>query len=335
MSLQSKSEMKYIRLTFLMLRYRVAIMLLMFFYLGVAYHYELTNLTWSLLWAALALSGSYIAATTINDIVDKDIDRINHPDHRGRPLVTGEANEKDLLIIHISASLLALTFGILINFTAFIIIAISLLINYVYSAPPFRVSYRTHFAPILLSGAYVLMPYILGFASVGGKLYISEKLFLVSLLFLFFGRIILKDFRDIKGDKKYGKPTFLLKYGKAKTIFISFISIFIGNILLFVSLPIHSIIIFGILEILFLAIYYSGLLLLEAKRKKAEQTAIGIGAKIGNGLLIIILGILILKESGAENFIILAFTLTLVGIYVYNFFMLIRKPEYAVIGYKG
>ena len=45
-------------------------------------------------WAALALAASYVAATSVNDIADADVDRINHPGDRARPLVTGDASEE-------------------------------------------------------------------------------------------------------------------------------------------------------------------------------------------------------------------------------------------------
>jgi 4-hydroxybenzoate polyprenyltransferase len=34
----------------------------------------------------------------------------------------------------------------------------------------------------------------------------------------FIARLLLKDFRDIEGDKKYNKTTFLIRYGKAATV---------------------------------------------------------------------------------------------------------------------
>lgn len=88
--------MKLLRLYFRMLRYRVAIMLLVFFLLGVAAHRKITIFSFDYLWAAIALASSYVTATTINDITDRKIDSVNHPTSKGRPLITGEATEKDL-----------------------------------------------------------------------------------------------------------------------------------------------------------------------------------------------------------------------------------------------
>ncbi len=65
-----------------MLRYRAALTIWMFMLLAVAFHGGLGHLGPSL-WATLALGASYVAATTVNDIADRDIDKINHP--RGIP----------------------------------------------------------------------------------------------------------------------------------------------------------------------------------------------------------------------------------------------------------
>src|SRR3989344_6630101 len=123
--------MKILRLYFRMLRYRVAIMLLLFFLLGVAAHQELTNFSLDYLWAALALASSYVAATTMNDIADRKIDSVNHPTSKGRPLITGEATEKDLYFVHLLAVAIVLTFAWLVSIKVVLISALSLLINYI------------------------------------------------------------------------------------------------------------------------------------------------------------------------------------------------------------
>jgi 4-hydroxybenzoate polyprenyltransferase len=48
----------------------------------------------------VALASSYVCVTTVNDIADKDIDRVNHPRDAGRPLVTGEAQERELYVLN-------------------------------------------------------------------------------------------------------------------------------------------------------------------------------------------------------------------------------------------
>src|SRR5258708_8909558 len=212
---------------FIMLRYRVAVLLLLFFLLGVATNHGITSFSWAYVWAAVALSASYIVATTTNDIADQKIDAVNHPGHKGRPLVTGAALPNDLIVVHAVAFYIAVCFSAFINVSAVILIGISITISYLYSVEPFRFSYRTYLTPVVLSIAYVVLPFLLGVVCTNGAFSDQDGLFLAVLFTLFSGRILLKDFRDRQGDALYGKPTFLLKYGKNATCLASFLLILI------------------------------------------------------------------------------------------------------------
>jgi 4-hydroxybenzoate polyprenyltransferase len=310
-------------------------MLLIFFLLGIAIHGKLTNFSFNYLWAVIALASSYVAATTINDIVDRKIDSVNHPTSKSRPLITGEATERDLYFVHLLAITIVAVFSLLIGIKAVIILAFSLFINYIYSLPPFKLSYRTHFAPLILSVAYVFIPYWLGTVVTHSEIKGQELFFITGLLFLFFGRIILKDFRDRKGDALYGKPTFLLKYGKSATCWLSFVSIILGNIFLFIGLSTKNPIIFFTLELYFISIFFMLYKLSKVSDHDGEQTAIGIGAKMGNGLLLTILGFLVLLEYKAPTQTQIFFIVVITAIFLMNFFLLAQKPERAIIGYRG
>ncbi len=75
------------RLAWTMLRYRVASMLWLFMLLGAAVRGGLDHVGWPHALAAIALAASYVAATSLNDVADEDVDRINHPGDAARPLV--------------------------------------------------------------------------------------------------------------------------------------------------------------------------------------------------------------------------------------------------------
>ena len=155
------------RLYLRMLRYRVAAMVWMFMLLGAAFHGGLGNAVGALVWAALALASSYVAATTLNDVADRDIDRVNHPRDSGRPLVSGEASERDLLLLHALASAVAFAAALPLGVTGVALVAGALAIGHAYSARPLVLSQRTYLAPSALGVAYVLVPYGLGVAAVG------------------------------------------------------------------------------------------------------------------------------------------------------------------------
>jgi len=327
--------MKTLSLIVVMLRYRVAVLLLLFFLLGIATHHGITSFSWAYVWAAIALSASYIVATTTNDIADQKIDAVNHAGHKGRPLVAGTASVGELIVVHVVALCIAVFFAALINTFATILIGISITISYLYSIEPFRLSYRTYLAPVVLSIAYVVLPFLLGLVCTNSTLSDHDGLLLSLFFSLFAGRILLKDFRDRQGDALFGKPTFLLKYGKRGTCLVSFLLILTGHLLLLIGFPFRHPILGAIVSLYFLAIYYAGYLLLRTQKPDLEQVAIGIGAKMGNGLLIALLGLLVLRDYGAGVNEQITLMVSISALYAYSFFVLVKSPENAVIGYKG
>jgi 4-hydroxybenzoate polyprenyltransferase len=197
-----------------MLRYRVALMMWLFMLLAVAEHGALQRMPLRALLAAVALGSSYVGATTANDIADMEIDLVNHPRDRGRPLVSGDADERALWIVHGAGNVAALAASAALGRWAVGVALVSIAISYAYSIRPVRLSYRTYLAPVVLAAAYVLVPYAFGVIVVGASPTRHDLVFAGSLYALFIARIVLKDFRDRDGDSMYGKPTLLLRFGK-------------------------------------------------------------------------------------------------------------------------
>jgi 4-hydroxybenzoate polyprenyltransferase len=317
-----------------MLRYRVAMMIWMFMLLGSAFQDGLLKLGWDHAWAAIALGSSYVAATTVNDVADKAIDLINHPGDEGRPLVTGEATERDLYVVHASAAAVAIGAAALIGWAAVGILIASLLIGHAYSLGPVRLSYRTYLAPVALAIAYVLLPYLLGVAMSGSAFGADDALFSGGLFALFVARINLKDFRDRDGDASYGKPTLLIRFGKQTTCLLSLVALSAGNLLLLAALE-PSWFIALLMQCFVAAIGYMLLTLWRADERRSEQIAIGTGARMGNGFLILVLGLLVLEARGASPQDELFFALSLTLLFALGFLALTSRPDQVVIGYKG
>jgi homogentisate phytyltransferase/homogentisate geranylgeranyltransferase len=317
-----------------MVRYRVAAMIWMFMLLGAAHQGILNGPSVRLLWATLALASSYVAATTVNDVADEEIDRVNHPIDRGRPLVTGEASRRDLLRLHLVAVGLALASGAMVGRSGFLLVVASLAIGEVYSLPPVRLSYRTYLAPVALSVAYVLIPYGLGVTVAGGRLERADGWFAGSLLMLFLARISLKDFRDREGDARFGRPTLLLRFGKTTTCLASLGALAAGNVMLLSSLQLPLAI--GVIVELFVGTVASRLFVLwRAVDEREEQVAIGIGARMGNGLLITVLAWLALRAHGAPLQDQILVSAAVASLFALGFWALVSRPEEALIGYKG
>jgi 4-hydroxybenzoate polyprenyltransferase len=323
--------MRYSRLYWTMLRFRVAAMLWLFMLLGAAFHEGLVGPPWAYALAAVALGSCYVAATALNDVADEALDRVNHPGGTGRPLVSGEANARQLRLLAAGAAVVAVAAAVPLGGSALLLVAVSLAIAHAYSLPPLRFSYRTYLAPLVLGIGYVLVPYLLGVRAAGSAPGSRDALFAAGLYALFVARIVLKDFRDREGDRLYGRPTLLLRFGKDATCGISAVALAAATAILAVALPLLTPLLAGLAAM----IGWMLLTLWRAHESHREQVAIGIGARMGNGLLICILGWLVLEGAGAPLVERFGFTLAVAGLFAGTFVSLVRRPDAVAIGYKG
>jgi 4-hydroxybenzoate polyprenyltransferase len=314
-----------------MLRYRVAAMIALFLLLGAARVGRL-ELGWRHAVAALALASSYVAATALNDLADEQIDKVNHPRDAGRPLVEGTATRRDLLVLHVVASALALAAAAVLGPRALGLVVVSLVVSQVYSARPVRLSYRVSGAPLALGIAYVLVPYALGIVAAGGTLRHVPSRLAGGLFLLFSARIVLKDFRDREGDARYGKPTILLRFGKDATCGLSLGALAAGDVVLALALEPPLVL---ILQPLVLAIAWMLHTLRNADDSHAEQVAIGLGARMGNGLLLCALAWLVVRGAGAAQAEASLLAGGLAAIFCLGFLTLAARPDAVTIGYKG
>jgi 4-hydroxybenzoate polyprenyltransferase len=317
-----------------MLRYRIAAMVWMFMLLGAAARGGLEHISSDYLLAAIVLGASYVAATTVNDVADKDIDKVNHPNDRGRPLVTGEARERELYVLHVLAVCLALASAAPLGSTALALAGVSLAVGWIYSLPPFLLSHRSALAPVALGLAYVIVPYALGVLVREDPIGVGDLVFAASLFALFVARITLKDFRDQEGDALYGKPTLLLRFGKGVTCLVSLSALCLGDVLL-VSFLRPAPLLALLVQAFVLAAASRIYALWRASEPRAEQIAIGIGARLGNGLLLTVLAWLILSEEGATVAERSGVVIVLASAFALSFLVLVSRPDQAVIGYKG
>jgi 4-hydroxybenzoate polyprenyltransferase len=316
-----------------MLRWRVAVTLWFFLLIGVAAQGPLRPGI-ALLLAAASLSASYVVATTVNDIADRDVDRINHPRDPGRPLVSGTASERDLWRTNAIAAPLALATAAVAGGPLLALSAGSLAIGYAYSLRPIRLSYRTWLAPTILSVAYAIVPYGLGLLAAGGRIDHVDVLLCGAIYLLFLARINLKDFRDRAGDAAYGKPTLLLAHGKTVTCAVTGIAVVAGSATLVVALGGHPGVV-AIVSLFAAAILAMLLRLWRTSDPRDEQIAIGLGAKIGNGLLACTLASLVLQAQGASEGMQVLVMAFLALVYGSVLITLAGHPDDIEIAYKG
>src|SRR5207245_2835899 len=114
-------------------------------------------------------------------------------------------------------ALLALAASFLLQWPAPLVVLGGLVFTAAYSLRPVHLARRGVVAPMLLPLGYVAVPYLVGIFAVRNTLSRNDLLVLVGLYAGFIGRIVLKDFRDVRGDALFGKRTFLVRHGRRAT----------------------------------------------------------------------------------------------------------------------
>jgi 4-hydroxybenzoate polyprenyltransferase len=319
------------RLYLVMLRYRVAAMVALFMLLGVAREGRLEPGLRHLL-AAVALASSYVSATALNDLADEAIDRVNHPRDAGRPLVEGWAGRREVFVLHVVAGCVAVAAAVPLGWEGLALVGVALLVSQTYSARPVRLSYRVAGAPLALGVAYVVVPYSLGIVVAEAPLRHAASTLTCGLFLLFAARIVLKDFRDRAGDALYGKPTILLRFGKTTTCTLSFTALLAADAVLASALEPSLVL---MMQPFVAAIVWMLWRLRCVADRRAEQVAIGIGARMGNGLLLTILSYLVVRHGGGSVADASVAALALSTAFLLSFASLVLRPHEAIVGYKG
>lgn len=205
-----KVALKFIRPRILVTCYAIA-------FLGAAVSGSITSKTITII---VILILWYIHAASVNDHSDRYIDAINLRNPTDRPLITQDASHSKLWLVHYVAGLLAVFLSAFYGLGAVVFTIGMLALDYAYSIKPIRISDRGILSQFLLAFAYVYYPFTLGFwSSNSGGAY--PWLISFGIYLAFVARLLLKDFRDVKGDKKHGKMTFVLRHGVEATCKIS------------------------------------------------------------------------------------------------------------------
>lgn len=170
---------------------------------------------------------SYSFCSIVNDICDVKIDKINSPN---RPLPSGRIKimlAKWLAIVNVAAMAL---FGIIGGENFLIFAMLMLIIGGFYSLPRLkRLSDKSFAGWFLLIMAYYILPYFLGLPSFH-NFKMTDSLILSVLVCVGGAKLLLKDFRDEKGDREFKKITPLILLGKKKLFSIIYILTIAGFI---------------------------------------------------------------------------------------------------------
>jgi 4-hydroxybenzoate polyprenyltransferase len=200
----------------LMARPAVVLLLGLFTALGLAQAGQADNRV-LLAKALLVVIGFLLFSVAVNDLADQAIDRVNLPGDQRRPLAAGTATRRELAVVGVTAAVVALAASAMLHWAAIIAVAAGLAVSAAYSLRPIRVADRGVVACLLLPAGYVAVPYLVGVFSARGSATADDLALLGGLYVGFIGRIVLKDFRDVRGDALFGKRTFLVRHGRRRT----------------------------------------------------------------------------------------------------------------------
>lgn len=184
--------------------------------------YKLGNVMLAGISAALTAA----AGNIINDIIDKNADKINHP---VRIIPSGKLNVKQAGIEYFLLVISACVVSSFINQLAFLIVFLTSVLLFLYSNILKRIPLLGNITVAYLTG----MAFIYGGVSVG-----HPRAALIPALFAFiinFIRELVKDIQDIDGDKKAEIKTFPIKFGVDRTKYL--ITFLVILLILSTSIP--------------------------------------------------------------------------------------------------
>ncbi|MEI6741849.1 MAG: UbiA prenyltransferase family protein [bacterium] len=288
-------------------------MIYIFFIIGVLTNGSEFRLSINLLSGFLIIIFWYVNATSINDISDEKIDKINLKKEKERPLIDDSENIVLVRRLAIFSAILSMILSLLMGLQVAVLVGVMLLLNYIYSMPPVRISYRGVIALLLLPLGYVLLPYLLGVFTNTGSFNTASYLILSGLYLGFIGRIALKDHRDVIGDRKFGKRTFLVRYGQKATSWFSGTFWLLGSIIIIYVFRSHILFVL-ISAICTLVILYSLYHLALSKGLKLQLAWITLIGRLGNIVAIGIIAVLdSINSSSAASFNITLSCLLIAG----------------------
>lgn len=256
----------------------------------------------------------YIFSTSVNDLADEEIDKVNLKGFKERPLANRQVSRAYIRRLAVSAALLAVICATLINRNAVIITTIALVLSYAYSLEPIRLAKRGILAPLTLPIGYILFPLALTFEVNKPVLQSNHVLLAAALYVSFVGRIILKDFRDVKGDKQFGKRTFIVRHGAAMTCLVSAAAWATGDVLISLRFK-HSPLFIILCQPYVLAMLYFLHRLAGEPLLRRQILYVGLIGRLGNGVALLVLTQLYaLLQPAKPGF----YNLLLIGVALFN-----------------
>jgi 4-hydroxybenzoate polyprenyltransferase len=158
----------------------------------------------------LVLLSSYAVVVIYNDIVDIRIDKANN--RKDTPLAVGVLSKKEAYYALLTSLIIGLVASTLLSPLTTLWFIAYIALGWLYSGY-FTLKDKGYFALTILAICYGAMPWLLGIFTSNAEFYLDIIVIIFASFMYVFGIISLKDFKDYKGDKKYGKNTVLVAKG--------------------------------------------------------------------------------------------------------------------------
>ncbi len=222
----------------------------------------------------LIFTFAYMGGAALNDIYDEEIDKINMP---YRPLEEGRVNKTTAWVYSIFLHIVALLISASVGFEMLTFTILFFIFSAFYSMPPVYLSRRGLIAQIDLAVVAFFIPAYAGivYATNTYSLNYNILLFLLSIFSLFVFIFLLKDFKDVIGDKKGGKKTPVVQYGGENVRNLILAGTIVSYIFMLYSFSLVQKL--DMITLFLLSILLVALLLVENKITENPEKYFGIG----------------------------------------------------------
>jgi len=210
--------------------------------------------------SSIALSLTQILGQITNQLSDPP--ELDFENGKIRPIVRGEINKDEVIILSVVLLFLILLLSSLVGFDFLSMIILLIISITLYNFEPFRLKKRFLLNNLILAFSRGFLPFFIIFHMFLKKINLNELLLLsIGISMWVFIWQTTKDIPDVVGDKKFGIKTIPVVLGYKKTFYF----MLFGSVIFFV----YIYLVFGNLSLIYIPLIVVGLLCLNEKRKFA------------------------------------------------------------------
>jgi 4-hydroxybenzoate polyprenyltransferase len=192
-----------------------------------------SRMTGAFLLGLVVLALLHSAATLENDIQDMAIDGLNG---RRGTLLEGRLSVDFARLLAYGLAAEAVILAARLGHVSLWFCGAFLVLTWTYNDPPFFLSRSPVASLVVLGLVYAALPLGYGYVLAGGRPGLSIGLLAGSWWLQRSSLSVLKDFKDAEGDRRSGKRTYFLTYGRQQAVFLSLAGGVIGYVGVLVAL---------------------------------------------------------------------------------------------------